>query len=156
MSQERRVENLPAKPRTIGRLAKEAGVNVETIRFYERRGLLRKPKMPANGWRIYEESAVWVVHYIKLARQLGFTLKEIKKVMGNLGRGRSFCLSVQQAYQDKIRMISEKITQLIAARRELNKTLIECRKRSLTGDCPIAQRCSAQFDVTASQILTQR
>jgi len=142
--------------RTIGRLAKEAGVNVETIRFYERRGLLRKPRQPPSGWRVYDESAVWVIHYIRLARQLGFTLKEVRRVMGNLGRGRSFCLSVQQAYQDKIRMIGEKITQLKAARRELNKALVACRKRSLTGDCPIAQRCSAQFDVTAGQILTRR
>ena len=56
------------RPRTIGKLAKEAKVNVETIRFYERRGLLRQPKAPATGWRVYEDSAVWVIHYIKLAR----------------------------------------------------------------------------------------
>ena len=74
-----------AGPRTIGKLAKEAGVNVETIRFYERRGLLRQPRLPTSGWRVYDDSAVWVIHYIKLGRQLGFSLGEPENVAGERG-----------------------------------------------------------------------
>jgi MerR family mercuric resistance operon transcriptional regulator len=85
------------RPRTIGRLAKEAGVHVETIRFYERRGLLRQPKSPASGWRVYDLSAVWILHYIKLGRQLGFTLSELKTLLANVDSGKMFCKSVQQA-----------------------------------------------------------
>ncbi len=144
------------RPRTIGKLANEAKVNVETIRFYERRGLLRQPKAPATGWRVYDDSAVWVIHYIKLARQLGFTLAEIRKVMGSLGGGKSFCASVQRAYQDKIGLIGEKIHQLQAARRELKKALAACLKRSATGDCPMAQRCSPQFTVPIEQVRMRR
>jgi len=80
-----------ARPRTIGRLAEEAGVNVETIRFYERSGLLRQPKAPVSGWRVYDGSAVWIIHYIKLGRQLGFTLAELKALLANVGTGKRFC-----------------------------------------------------------------
>src|SRR5258708_24746412 len=85
------------RPRTIGKLAKEAKVNVETIRFYERRGLLRQPKAPATGWRGYEDSAGWVIHYLKLARQLGFTLAAIRQGMGSLGGRKAFFASRQRA-----------------------------------------------------------
>ena len=131
-------------------------MNVETIRFYERRGLLRQPKMPDSGWRVYDDSAVWVIHYIKLARQLGFTLAEIKNVMGKLGGGKTFCVSVQRAYEEKIQLIGRKIDQLRTARRELRKALAACLKRSATGNCLMAQRCSAQPVVPMEQILTRR
>jgi len=142
--------------RTIGRLAREAGVNVETIRFYERRGLLRQPKPPANGWRTYDDSAVWVVHYIKLGQQLGFTLGEMKKLLAKAGGGKSFCASVQRAYEDKIGLLERKIQQLKAMRRELRKALAACVARSATGQCPIAERCSGQFTVPVSDIQTRR
>lgn len=130
--------------RTIGRLAREAGVGVETIRFYERRGLLRQPRRPVSGWRIYDESAAWVIHYIKMGRQLGFTLAELKKLMANVAGGKTFCLSVQKAYEDKIRLLEQKIAQMKTMRRELKKALAACVKRSATRECPIAQRCSGQ------------
>jgi MerR family mercuric resistance operon transcriptional regulator len=144
------------KPRTIGRLAEEAGVNVETIRFYERRGLLRQPRAPASGWREYDDSAAWVIHYIKMGRQLGFTLAELKKLMGNVAGGKAFCESVQKAYDDKIRLLEQKIEDMKAMRRDLKKALSACIKRSSTGDCPIAQRCSAQFTEPVVQIANRR
>lgn len=132
------------KPRTIGQLANEAGVNVETVRFYERRGLLRQPRKPASGWRAYEESAVWVIHYIKAGRRLGFTLSELKKLLANTRAKAAFCASVQNAYQDKLRQLDKKIQQLRAMRLELKNAHAACVKRSAMGECPIAQRCSAQ------------
>jgi MerR family mercuric resistance operon transcriptional regulator len=134
-----------AKPRTIGRLAEQAGVSVETIRFYERRGLLRKPKTPVAGWRQYDESAVWVIHYLKMGRELGFTLAELKTLIGNAPGGEIFCASVQKAYEDKIVLLDQKIGNIRAMRRNLKKALKACTKRSATGDCPIAQRCRTQF-----------
>lgn len=128
--------------RTIGRLAREAGVSVEAIRFYERRGILRQPKAPVNGWRVYDDSAVWVIHYIKLRRQLGFTLAELKRLMANVQGRKRFCVSVQKAYEDKIQLIGRKIDQLRAARRELKKALAACLVRSAAGDGPIAERNS--------------
>jgi MerR family mercuric resistance operon transcriptional regulator len=150
------VSDHKSSPRTIGRLAKEAGVNVETIRFYERRGLLRQPRSPDSGWRVYDDSAVWIVHYIKLGRQLGFTLGELKKLLANVTGGRAFCASVQKAYENKIELIGEKIEQLKTMRKELRKALLACLKRSAQGDCPIAQRCSAQVSVRVEEIRTRR
>ena len=121
------------RPRTIGRLAQEAGVNVETIRFYERRGLLRQPTAPVSGWRVYDPSAVWIIHYIKLGRQLGFTLSELKTLLSNVSAGKLFCRSVQRAYEDKIQLLGQKIDQMKAMRRELKKALIACIERSATG-----------------------
>ena len=80
-----------ARPRTIGRLAEEVGGSVETIRFYERRGLLRQPKAPASGWRVYDTSAAWTLHYIRLGRQLGFTLSELKTLLAGVGSRKLFC-----------------------------------------------------------------
>jgi MerR family mercuric resistance operon transcriptional regulator len=147
-----RSDDLKTKPRTIGQLAREAGVSVETIRFYERRGLLRQPKAPASGWRVYDGSAAWIIHYVKLGRQLGFTLSELKQLLGNVGAGKAFCVSVQTAYADKIHLLDQKISQMRAMRRDLKKALATCIRRSASGDCPIAQRCSSQFRVPAEQI----
>src|SRR5215470_19767602 len=121
-----------ALPRTIGRLAKEAGVTVETVRFYERCGLLRQPAAPLSGWRIYDPSAVWIIHYIKLGRQLGFSLSELKALLANVGAGRRFCTSIQRAYEEKIELVEQKIHQMKAMRRELRKALAACIKRSAT------------------------
>ena len=134
-----------ARPRTIGRLAQEAGVNVETVRFYERRGLLRQPKTPACGWRVYDPSAVWMLHYIKLGRQLGFTLSELKSLLAKVGTGKPFCKSVQKAYELKIRLLGQQIEQMKRMQRELKKALADCIKQSSLGNCPIAERCSAPF-----------
>ena len=134
-----------ARLRTIGRLAEEVGVSVETIRFYERRGLLRQPKAPASGWRVYDPSAAWTLHYIRLGRQLGFTLSELKTLLAGVGSGKLFCKSVQQAYERKIRLLEDKIVQMKTMRRDLKKAMADCIRQSASGHCPIAERCSAQF-----------
>jgi MerR family transcriptional regulator, mercuric resistance operon regulatory protein len=136
---------LNVQPRTIGRLAKEAGVNVETIRFYERCGLLRQPKRPASGWRVYDSSAAWVIHYIKLGRQLGFTLGELKTLVAGMGRGKQFCKSVQHAYENKIHFLGLKIEEMKRMQRALKKALADCLEQSASGNCPIAEKCAVQL-----------
>jgi DNA-binding transcriptional MerR regulator len=145
-----------SRPRTIGRLAKEAGVHVETIRFYERCGLLRRPPSPPSGWRTYDDSAVWIIHYIKLGRQLGFTLAELRKLLTRVGSGKRFCISVQAAYENKIHFLDQKIVQMKSMRRELQSALSACIKRSVTGDCPIASRCFSQQMIPISKIVRRR
>lgn len=125
---------------------------METIRFYERSGLLRQPRKPASGWRVYDASAAWVIHYIRMGRELGFTLAELRKLLANVGGGKAFCASVQKAYEDKIGLLEEKIAQMKTMRRELKKALSDCVKRSATGECPIAQRCSGQLSESFVQI----
>jgi MerR family transcriptional regulator, copper efflux regulator len=65
----------------IGEVAKQAGVGVETVRFYEREGLLDEPDRRASGYRQYDEEAVAVLRFIRRAKELGFTLKEIKSLL---------------------------------------------------------------------------
>lgn len=144
------------KPRTIGKLAKEAGVNIETIRFYERRGLLRQPKPSSSRWRTYDDSAVWVLHYIKLGRELGFTLAEIKKVMRHIGRGKQFCASFQNALQEKIGLVRARIEELHNIQVQLKKAHADCLVRSGTGYCPIADRCSAAFSLPLAQTIKRK
>lgn len=68
------------KPLTIGQVANQAGVGVETVRFYERQGLLEEPARRESGYRQYDQEAVAVLRFIRRAKELGFTLKEIKGV----------------------------------------------------------------------------
>jgi MerR family transcriptional regulator, mercuric resistance operon regulatory protein len=78
---------------TIGQLAKVAGVNVETIRYYERRGLISQPPKPAEGYRTYPNATLARIFFIKRAQELGFTLKEINKL---LSLDESHCSEVQE------------------------------------------------------------
>lgn len=67
--------------RTIGRLAEEAGVNVETIRYYERRGLIEQPDRSEHGYRHYDDAVVWRLSFIRRAKDLGFSLNEIAALL---------------------------------------------------------------------------
>lgn len=69
------------KPLTIGEVARQAGVGVETVRFYERQGLLEEPERRASGYRQYDEEAVAILRFIRRAKELGFTLREIKALL---------------------------------------------------------------------------
>lgn len=92
--------SLRARPRTIGRLAEEAGVSVETIRFYERRGLLRQPRTPVSGWRVYDPSAVWTLHYINLVHAERIPL-EMETLVGSASRWNTLrALRVLRWYTD--------------------------------------------------------
>ena len=69
------------KPLSIGEVARQVSVGVETVRFYERQGLLAEPQRRASGYRQYDEEAVAVLRFVRRAKELGFTLKEIKGLL---------------------------------------------------------------------------
>jgi MerR family mercuric resistance operon transcriptional regulator len=126
--------------RTIGKLAKEAGVNIETIRFYERRGLLKRPQQPEEGWREYADTAVWAVCYIRQAQKLGFSLGEIKKLRMTFEDRGAFCRSLHDALAGKLRQTDEEIRRLAQLKEELERTLFGCLAMSDRGECPVAAR----------------
>mgnify|MGYP000673699022 CR=1 FL=1 len=70
---------------TIGKLAKEAGVGVETVRFYERKGLIQKPQKRESGFRTYSQEEVSRIRFIRRAQELGFTLREVKELVKEVG-----------------------------------------------------------------------
>jgi len=111
------------KPLTIGKLADRSGVNVETIRYYQRLGLILEPTKPAQGFRRYPVADIARVRFIRRAQQLGFTLKEIGELL-DLGDGH--CQEVQQLARLKIEKIEERLRDLQSMRGALLDLLSQC------------------------------
>jgi DNA-binding transcriptional MerR regulator len=125
------------KARTIGELAREAEVNVETIRFYEREGLLKRPPRPPNGWRVYGEEAVWTVKYIRLAQKMGFSLGNVRELGRRLFDGGNFCRDFRGTLEKKLGETDREIARLTAVKSEIERTLASCQAKSGLGECPI-------------------
>ena len=116
----------PADPGlTVGQLAKAAGVNVETIRYYQRIGLIAEPVKPAQGYRRYPTPAVERICFIKRAQELGFTLHEITELLSLNDRDCDEARAIAEHKQD---VIQQRIDDLSAMQRELNKLIKACRK----------------------------
>lgn len=126
---------------TIGRLAMMAGVNVETIRYYHRRGLLDEPCKPLGGHRHYDPSAAKRVGFIKRAQQLGFTLEEVKNLL-LLEDGQS-CRDTRLLAEHKLAMIEVRIADLTRMRRMLKGLIAECVEGKRPRSCPIIATLSA-------------
>jgi MerR family copper efflux transcriptional regulator len=121
---------------TIGRLAKQAGVGIDTVRFYERAGLLPRPQRTASGYRKFSESDVRRLRFIRRSKDLGFTLEEIGELLALSGRG-SKMGDVKRAAQARLAQVEQKIAELQRVRRGL-RTLIEaCPGHGELKDCPI-------------------
>ncbi|MGR9087992.1 MAG: Hg(II)-responsive transcriptional regulator [Gammaproteobacteria bacterium] len=120
---------------TIGRLAKKAAVSVETIRYYQRRGLLAEPARPLNGVRRYNERDIQRVRFIRQGQKLGFSLDEIQELLSLEDEQR--CLEVREIALKKLLLIRERIEGLRNMEKALSG-LIECCS-SNTGElsCPI-------------------
>lgn len=126
---------------TIGRLAKAAGVNVETIRYYQRRGLVDEPEKPLGGHRRYAPSAASRVRFIKRAQQLGFTLEEVTALL-LLEDGQS-CRQTRLLAERKLNLIEERISDLTRMRRLLKELIEECMAGQRPRSCPIIATLSA-------------
>jgi MerR family mercuric resistance operon transcriptional regulator len=122
---------------TIGQLARGAGVGVETIRFYEREGLLAEPDRRPSGYRQYPAEAVKRVRFIRHAKELGFTLKEIQELLELRVDPKSSCSDVRQRAQAKITDIEERIAALAQMKGALERLVRSCRGRGPTDECPI-------------------
>jgi len=119
---------------TIGSLAKAAGVNVETIRYYERRRLLDQPDKPQEGSRRYSVDQTKRVRFIKRAQALGFTLAEVGQLL-TLSEGCT-CKTTRALAVLKLGLIEEKISGLIAMRQALSELVQDCNANR-EPDCPI-------------------
>ena len=122
---------------TVGKLAEAAGVGVETIRFYERRGLLQQPEKKTSGYRQYEPGAVARIQFIKRAQAIGFTLKEIGELMQLEQDSRSQCGDVQQRAHEKVRLVDQKIADLVRMRAELVRLSACCDSDQPLSECQL-------------------
>ena len=116
------------QPLLIGQLARTAGVKPDTVRFYERTGLLPKPARTFAGYRVYDPVSVHRLRFIKQAQALGFTLEEIKRVLGLRGRGRETCECVIRLAEASLRAVETKLRELQSFRDGLANNLAEWRK----------------------------
>jgi MerR family copper efflux transcriptional regulator len=128
---------------TIGRLAERAGVGIDTVRYYERAGLLPEPPRRASGYRDYPADSVRRLHFIRRAKDLGFTLNEIGELL-ELSGPHGDTAAVRKAAQDKLEVVERKLAELQRVRDGL-RTLIEaCPGHGPLRDCPILQALSAE------------
>lgn len=132
------------KPLTIGQLAGRAGVGVETVRFYEREGLLDEPPRRESGYRQYEEVVVDRLRFILRAKELGFTLKEIKELLSLRLDPSTTCADVKRRAEAKITDIEEKIRTLRRMKRALVKLTRACSGQGPTSECPILESLDPQ------------
>ena len=121
----------------VGEIARQAGVNLQTIHYYERQGLLPRPPRTESNYRVYPQDAVRRVQFIKRAQELGFTLKEIKELLSLRAAPRARCADVRSRAQAKVRSIDEKMHTLQAMRRALSKLIGECSGKGPVTQCPI-------------------
>lgn len=133
------VQSQEAKPLTIGRLAAAGGVGVETIRFYQRNGLLQTPTRE-TGVRRYDREDVRRLRFIRQAQAAGFTLAEIKELLAlDAGENRS---RARELARRRIKVLDDKIAEMQRARGSLRRLASECAEGS-SGPCPIL----ASFDL---------
>ena len=122
---------------TIGEVAKRADVGVETIRFYEREGLLVRPPRTRFGYRQYAPDTIRRVRFIRRAKELGFTLKEIGELLSLRVDTVRTCADVRAMARTKIADIDSKIVALRRIAEVLDRLAHACRGRGPTSECPI-------------------
>lgn len=132
--------NYPSRTLTIGKVAREAGVSVETIRYYQRRGLLDTPPKSLQGYRQYSDETVHTLGFIQMAKQLEFTLNEIKTLLTLRRSKATYCSDIRILAEQKIRELNEKSRKLERARTYLQGVLKECSGNDPARDCPIIEK----------------
>lgn len=126
----------------IGEVAKEAGVGIDTIRYYERRGLMSEPKRRASGYREYASGTALVIRFIKRAQVLGFSLDEIEELLQLREGGRRG--EVRGLAEQKVRDIDEKMSRLKAMRAALTGLITACScQTGPVPECPIIEALNA-------------
>src|SRR5947208_17062014 len=128
---------------TIGQVARQAGVGVETVRFYEREGLLEEPARRESGYRQYEEGAVFRLRFIRRAKELGFTLREIAELLALRDDPDASRADVRQRAEAKVADIEARIRDLQRMRDALSRLTAACHGEGpATDGCPILEALS--------------
>jgi MerR family transcriptional regulator, copper efflux regulator len=124
----------------IGEIAGRSGVGVETIRYYEREGLLPEPERRPSGYRQYDGSTVERLEYIRRAKDLGFTLAEIRVLLELSFAARAGCDHILRRAEAKVADIEEKIRSLRLMKRSLGRIVRRCRVKNSTEHCPLVHK----------------
>lgn len=122
-----------------GEVADAAGVNIQTLRYYERRGLLTEPPRRESGYRMYTSDAVGVVRFVKRAQELGFTLTEVEELLEMSAGGPENCDAAHDLATQKIGELGAKIASLKAMRSSLQRLAATCELPRSERECPIIE-----------------
>lgn len=123
----------------IGQVAKQAEVGIETIRFYERKGLLAQPPRAPGGYRAYPKEAVAKIRFIKRAKDLGFTLSEIAELLSLQANPNANCADVKHRAMAKISTIQQRLQDLQKMLRALSQLVTSCSGSGPIDNCPIIE-----------------
>lgn len=129
---------------SIGEVARKAGISVETVRFYERAGLLEEPPRRASGYRQYSEQVVQRLHFIKRAKSLGFSLKEITELLLLRVDAQTSCEEVRQRTEAKIAEVERKLVELQRMRQALLQVAALCTGQGPGSRCPMLDALDQQ------------
>jgi MerR family mercuric resistance operon transcriptional regulator len=132
------------KALTIGQVAHSAGVGIETVRFYERERLLQEPARKESGYRQYENDVVERLRFIRRAKELGFSLKEIKDLLALRVDPATTCAAVRKRAESKIADVEEKIEDLKRIKKALKKLTAACHGLGPISECPILEALEPQ------------
>ena len=121
----------------IGELAADANVNVQTVRYYERRGLLQAPRRAKSGFRTYDPETVRRIRFIRRAQSLGFTLDEIRDLLGLWTESGESCSAVEKRASATLRRIATKMEDLRHMSDALTQYVSACRGKSQLNGCPL-------------------
>ena len=122
---------------TIGQVAKTTGVTVETIRFYEKQGLIGEPQRSSAGYRQYSATAIKRLYFIQRAKEVGFTLKDIKELLSLRTQPGVSCEDIKHRAVVKMTDIEQKITELKRMHAALAQLTVRCNSDAELSECPI-------------------
>ncbi len=125
-----------------GELSREAGVNKETLRFYERKGLIKAPKRTDTGYRLFTQADIERVKFIKNAQKLGFSLNEISELLAIADGEVVRCDEVRKIAEEKLLYIREQIKSLYQLEQVLTELILQCKKADKINCCPIIESIS--------------
>ena len=123
----------------IGELSKRTGCNIETIRFYERDGIMPSPSRSSGGHRLFNENQLRRLFFIRRCRELGFTLKEIRSFLSLVDNNSYTCDQVLELTRNHVREVKQKIADLNKMKRVLNEMTSKCAGGDIP-ECPIIDR----------------
>ena len=128
-------------------VALQAGVNVQTLRYYERRGILPEPRRSVSGYRSYDTHAVRTVRFIKAAQQLGFSLEEIDSLLELAVGGPRSCDAAKRLATEKIGELEARIARLSAMRDSLRRLADTCDRSPSKRDCPLLEAIEDETNI---------
>jgi Hg(II)-responsive transcriptional regulator len=133
---------------TIGKVARSAGLAVDTVRYYEREGLIEKPGRSAAGYRNYRPDAIERLRFIRQAKELGFSLAEIRELLSLRMRPDTTCGDIRKRARQKIAAVDRKIDDLERIKKALVRLASACKGEGPTSECPILEALAKPKDAS--------